>query len=50
MNWLLGAIVGYCLHDALQPTAVGQVLDNLALPADTFVKQEEEILDAQDTV
>lgn len=42
MNWLLGAIVGYCLHDALQPSPIGKVLDKVSLPSDTFVKPEEE--------
>lgn len=37
MNLLLGALFGYIIHDALQPTAVGQVLDKAALPADLFV-------------
>lgn len=37
MNWLLGAIVGYIIHDAVQPTAVGKVLDKVALPADLIV-------------
>lgn len=38
MNWLLGAIVGYIIHDAVQPTVVGEVLDKLALPADLLVQ------------
>lgn len=40
MNILLALIAGYCIHDALQPTPVGQVLDKLALPADLFVANE----------
>lgn len=42
MNWLLGALVGYIVHDAVQPTVVGQVLDKVALPADLFVEPKGE--------
>lgn len=42
MNWLLGAIVGYIIHDAVQPTVVGEVLDKLALPADLLVQPKSE--------
>lgn len=34
MNYLLGMLFGYIIHDAIQPTAVGQVLDKVSLPAD----------------
>lgn len=34
MNYLLGMVLGYIVHDAVQPTIVGQVLDKLSLPAD----------------
>lgn len=37
MNWILGMVVGYIIHDAVQPTAVGQILDKVSLPADLFV-------------
>lgn len=37
MNWILGLVAGYIIHDAVQPTVVGQVLDKVALPADLFV-------------
>lgn len=37
MNYILGALLGYILHDAVKPTAVGDLLKNLELPADTFV-------------
>lgn len=37
MNYLLGMLLGYIVHDAVQPTAVGQVLDKVALPSDLFV-------------
>lgn len=37
MKYLLGALFGYMIHDAVQPTAVGGVLDKLVLPADLFV-------------
>lgn len=39
MNYLLGAILGYIIHDALQPTVVGQVLDKVSLPSNLFVSQ-----------
>lgn len=35
-NVFLGALFGYIIHDAVQPTAVGKVLDKLALPEDLF--------------
>lgn len=38
MNILLGMLLGYIVHDAVQPTPVGEVLDKLALPDDLFVK------------
>lgn len=41
MNLLIGILFGYVIHDAVQPTAVGQVLDKVALPADLFSKTEE---------
>lgn len=41
MNYLLGMLLGYIVHDAVQPTAVGQVLDKLALPADLLTSTEE---------
>lgn len=34
MNYLLGMVLGYIIHDAVQPTAVGAVLDKISLPAD----------------
>lgn len=34
MNYLLGMVLGYIIHDAVQPTIVGQVLDKVSLPAD----------------
>lgn len=42
MNWILGALMGYIIHDAVQPTVVGQVLDKVALPADLFVPPSDE--------
>lgn len=42
MNWILGIIVGYVIHDAVQPTPVGQVLDKIALPSDLFVSNKED--------
>lgn len=41
MNIIISMIVGYIIHDAVQPTAVGKVLDKVALPADLFVKEAE---------
>lgn len=37
MNWFLGAILGYVIHDAVQPTVVGKALDKLALPSNLFI-------------
>lgn len=37
MNVLLALIAGYCIHDAIQPTPVGQLLDKVSLPADLLV-------------
>lgn len=39
MNYLLGMVLGYIIHDAVQPTAVGTVLDKLSLPANLLVKE-----------
>lgn len=50
MNWLLGVVVGYIIHDAVQPTVVGQVLDKIALPGDLIVTNPQETSDAQDLV
>lgn len=36
MNYLLGMLLGYIMHDAVKPTPVGTVLDKVALPADLF--------------
>lgn len=41
MNYLLGAVLGYLIHDAVQPTAVGKVLDKISLPADLIVSSDE---------
>lgn len=41
MNLLLGVIFGYIIHDAVQPTVVGQVLDKVALPSDLFSSSNE---------
>lgn len=38
MNLLLGMLFGYIVHDAVQPTVVGEVLDKLSLPKDLLVK------------
>lgn len=34
MDYLLGMVLGYIIHDAVQPTPVGKVLDKVALPKD----------------
>lgn len=47
MNLLIGILFGYIIHDAVQPTAVGEVLDKMALPADLFGKTEEAGRDSQ---
>lgn len=39
MNLLLGMVFGYIVHDAIQPTVVGEVLDKLSLPKDLLVKE-----------
>lgn len=41
MKTLLTLIYGYIIHDAVQPTVVGRVLDKVALPADLLVAKEE---------
>lgn len=41
MNAILWIITGYLVHDAVQPTAVGNVLDKIALPPDLFVKKDD---------
>lgn len=41
MNYLLGMLLGYIVHDAVQPTAVGKVLDKVAFPSDLFVSDKE---------
>lgn len=40
MNYLLGMLFGYIIHDALKPTAVGKILNEVSFPADMFVKSE----------
>lgn len=39
MNILLGMLLGYIAHDAIQPTPVGKVLDKIALPSDLLVTE-----------
>lgn len=41
MNLLIGIIFGYVIHDAVQPTVVGKVLDKVALPADLLSTKED---------
>lgn len=40
MNYLLGMILGYIVHDAVQPTPVGKVLDKIALPANLLAPEK----------
>lgn len=42
MNYLLGMVLGYIIHDAVQPTVVGKVLDKVALPADLLVSEADQ--------
>lgn len=42
-NVLSGLLLGYIIHDAVQPTVVGQVLDKISLPADLLVKPDGEV-------
>lgn len=37
MNLILGMLIGYVVHDVLQPTAVGKVLDQISLPSGLLV-------------
>lgn len=39
MNLLIGMILGYIVHDAVQPTAVGKVLDKVSLPANLLTDE-----------
>lgn len=41
LNILIGMFLGYIVHDAIQPTAVGEVLDKIALPSDLLVKSNQ---------
>lgn len=40
MNYLLGILLGYIIHDALEPTAVGKILNEVSFPANTFARSE----------
>lgn len=42
MNEILFLIFGYIIHDAIQPTAVGKVLNKIALPGDLIVGHADE--------
>lgn len=45
MQGLFMVILGYVIHDAVQPTAVGKILDKVSLPSDLIVSKpvEEEV-------
>lgn len=40
MNAIIWLTLGYVIHDALQPTVVGEVLDKVSLPADLLVGEK----------
>lgn len=40
MNMIIGLIMGYIIHDAVQPTVVGKVLDKVSLPADLLTSTQ----------
>lgn len=42
MDYLLGMVLGYIIHDAIQPTPVGEVLDKIALPADLITSERKD--------
>lgn len=39
MNLIIGALIGYIIHDAVQPTVVGQMLDKVSLPANLITSE-----------
>lgn len=39
MQGLFMVILGYVIHDAVQPTAVGKILDKVSLPSDLIVSK-----------
>lgn len=40
MQVLIGLLLGYIIHDAVQLTAVGQLLDKVSLPSDLLVNDD----------
>lgn len=42
MKYILGMLFGYVIHDAVQQTSIGEVLDKVSLPSDLFVSKEED--------
>lgn len=40
MNIIIGLVMGYIIHDAVQPTVVGKVLDKVSLPADLLTSTQ----------
>lgn len=48
MKLFFGMLLGYVVHDAIQPTPVGEVLEEISLPADLFVTPKE-VGDASDS-
>lgn len=43
MHLIVGMLVGYIIHDAVQPTVVGQALDKISLPSDLFKQPDTEV-------
>lgn len=41
MNKLFWLILGYIVHDAVQPTAIGEILDKVSLPSDLLTDNKE---------
>lgn len=42
MNAILWLSIGYIIHDAIQPTIVGEVLDKISLPANLLDGDEKD--------
>lgn len=47
LNFVFGALLGYIIHDAVEPTVVGETLDKIKLPANLFVDPAEETSNAE---
>lgn len=40
MKEIIYLALGYIIHDAVQPTVVGKVLDKISLPSNLIVEEE----------